>query len=140
MIEKVNRDWKHFLIFDTVEKSGAKLRLGNQGIGFVNSNFTAKIDAILSFPEFYKPGASAVVKINGQAVKDHAKPWRIIIIECCIAKGSLRGINGSRENILTGNVGVTKGFNQTGDLFQFIITGHGTDSFAYFFLTVMMKE
>ena len=87
LIEKVNRDWKHFLIFDTVEESGAKLRLGNQGIGFVNSDLTAKIDAILSFPEFYEPGASCIVKVDGQTVIDHTKAWCIIVIERCIAKG-----------------------------------------------------
>lgn len=140
MIEKVNRDWKHFLIFDTVEESGAKLRLGNQGIGFVNSNFTAKIDAILSFPEFYKPGVSAVVKINRQAVKDHAKSWRIIIIECCIAKGSLWRINNGRKDILTRDIRVTKGLYQIGDTLVFFFTGHRTDSLTYLFLTVMMEK
>lgn len=84
----------------------------------------------------------SIEKVNGnrQTVKDHTKTRRIVIIKCSVTKGALWGIDGGRENILTGNVGITKGFDQTGDSFRFFLTGHGTDSFAYFFLTVMVKK
>lgn len=81
----------------------------------------------------------SIEKVNGnrQTVKDHTKTRRIVIIKCSVTKGALWGIDGGRENILTGNVGIT---DQTGDSFRFFLTGHGTDSFAYFFLTVMVKK
>jgi len=139
-IEKVNGNRKQFMIFNTVEESSVKLGLCNQGISFVKPYFTAKIDTVLPLPEFYEPGATGIVKINGQTVKDHTETRRIVIIKCSVTKGTLWGINGGREDIQTGNVGITKGFDQTGDLFQLFLTGHGTDSFAYFFLTVMVKK
>lgn len=75
----------------------------------VYSDFSAGINAVLSFPEFDQPCLAVIIKIDRLAVKHHMEMRRCPVIQFPVAEVILPGVFGSDKNIFANIIGKAKG-------------------------------
>lgn len=91
-----------------MEQDGGSVYLGNQGIGPVDTDLGADVDAVLSFPQLDHPGAAFVIKINRFTVEYHVESGGALVISLAITKFPLPGVHMRGEDILGQKVFETK--------------------------------
>ena len=71
----------------------------NYRICLINSYFGTGIDSILALPQLHQPGFSLVIKVDRKAVKYDLGKGSSFIVESCLSKITLPGIQCGRKNI-----------------------------------------
>lgn len=108
-------------------------------VSFVDAGFTAGIDAVLAFPEFNQPSPAAVIKVDGEGIKNHLKTGCHIVIEPGIPGFFLPGIRGGRKDAAVAMETVAEGLHQFIYQRTFGTAVHGQD-FTDDFLLVAVRE
>ena len=78
--EKVKGKSDHVFILHALENRIFPFGFRYNSIRVIDSYFSAGIDALLAFPEFYQPGSAIIIKINGKAIKNHMKRKRGLVV------------------------------------------------------------
>jgi hypothetical protein len=93
----------------------------------VYADFSACIDAVLSFPEFNQPGTTHVIKIDGFTVEYHVKTGRRFVKQGAIAEFPLPCILPGGDDILIREVGKAERLEQTVQSAYFFAAFHTAD-------------
>ena len=96
-------------------------------VGIIQADFGTGIDTVLSFPEFQKPGASGIVKVNGKTVEDHMKRDSGSVKQCGVTNIALPGITAVGNDILGSIVQITKRSHDGIEKFTLLGMCQGTD-------------
>lgn len=97
---------------DTVKESGVIVIGGNQPVSLIDTDFSAGVDTVLSFPQFNEPGSVLMIKIDGFAVKDHLKMDGSPVVERAISEFPLPGIGSGGHHVLILQVRISEGFHE----------------------------
>ncbi len=130
---------QHFMIFGAGKPGGFVVAFRNDSICVVYADFGAGIDAVLAFPEFNQPSPAAVIKVDGEGIKNHLKTGCHIVIEPGIPGFFLPGIRGGRKDAAVAMETVAEGLHQFIYQRTFGTAVHGQD-FTDDFLLVAVRE
>ena len=129
VFHKIKGEPQHILIFSAPEKDVIFFLILKNPVCIINADFTAGIDAVLTFPKLNQPGLSLIVKIYRKAVKDHVETKGCLVIEGAIPESSLPGVYPGGEEILGRNVRIAERSNELIQQISFFEHAHGTDLF-----------
>lgn len=129
VFHKIKGEPQHILIFSAPEKDVIFFLILKNPVCIINADFTAGIDAVLTFPKLNQSGLSLIVKIYRKAVKDHVETKGCLVIEGAIPESSLPGVYPGGEEILGRNVRIAERSNELIQQITFFEHAHGTDLF-----------
>lgn len=93
----------------------------------IDTDLTACINAILTFPELDHPCLALIIKINRLTVEDHIKICRRLIKEPAVSKLPLPGICGGSDDILPLTIRKAERTEQIIQEIYFFTKFHATD-------------